>query len=130
MSLDNGGFALPHMDLSELRWFSDRGRAVQRLYTSEQCDVIVVGWEAGQESSYHEHGVSESIVVVVEGRITAESEGAARVLGPSEVLVTPRGSFHRMRNEGPGKAVTFHVYAPPMQGGVSAPYIDHTAPDN
>ncbi|GAA1973001.1 cupin domain-containing protein [Kitasatospora viridis] len=123
-------FALPSMDLAALRWFDPAGRAVQRLHASEQCDVIVVGWEAGQQSSYHDHGVSESVVIVVEGRITAESEGATRVLGPAEVLVTPRGAHHRMRNDGPERAVTFHVYAPPMSGGVSAPYRDHTTPSD
>ncbi|MFD7709627.1 cysteine dioxygenase [Streptomyces sp. NPDC059785] len=120
-------FPLTQANLKDMLWFAEEGRAVQRLYTSEQCDVILVGWEEGQQSSYHDHGTSESVVLVVEGHITAESEGQERVLGPSETLVTPQGAHHRMRNDGPGRAVTFHVYAPPMQGGVSAPYIDHAS---
>lgn len=119
-------FPLSAADVAALRWFDPRGRAAQRLYASEQCDVLLVGWEPGQQSSYHDHGPSESVVFVLEGRITAESEGAERTYGPSSLVVTPRSAHHRMRNDGPDRAVTLHVYAPPMQGSVSQPYRDRT----
>jgi quercetin dioxygenase-like cupin family protein len=120
-------FPLVGVDLAALRWFDPRGRAVQRLYASAQCDVLLVGWEPGQQSSYHEHGGSESVVYVLEGRITAENEGVKRVYGPFSVVITPRAAYHRMSNDGPEPAMTLHIYAPPMPGGVSQPYRDHTA---
>jgi cysteine dioxygenase len=118
-------FPLAAIALTSLRWYDPNGRAAQRIYSSDQCDILLVGWEPGQQSSYHDHGGSESVVLVLEGRITAESEGAERTYGPSTVMVTPRSVYHRMRNDGPDRAMTLHIYAPPMPGGVSAPYRDH-----
>jgi oxalate decarboxylase/phosphoglucose isomerase-like protein (cupin superfamily) len=43
-----------------------------------------------------------------------------------EVLVTPRGVHHEMRNDGPEPASTLHVYAPPTGRPVSPPFIDRT----
>jgi cysteine dioxygenase len=130
MTGTTNGFPLVAAELDGLHWFDVAGRAAQRLYSSDRCDVLLVGWEPGQSSSYHDHGHSESVVLVMEGRITAESEGGERVYGPSSLVVTPRSAHHRMRNDGPGRAVTLHVYAPPMQGGVSQPYRDHTTPSD
>lgn len=120
-------FPLAGVDIAALRWFDSAGRAAQRVYTSDQCDVLLVGWEPGQQSSYHGHGRSESVVFVVEGRITAESEGGEQEYGPLSLVVTPQSARHRMRNDGPERALTLHIYAPPMDGGVSQPYRDHTS---
>lgn len=108
-------------------WFSSEGRAVQRLHASEESDVLLVCWEPGQGTSYHDHGISESLVIILEGELGFRSHDEERTARPFEVLICPRGAAHQMRNASKSRAVTLHVYSPPLVGPVSHPYIDKSA---
>jgi quercetin dioxygenase-like cupin family protein len=117
---------MPAFDCRDLAWFSSAGRAVQRLYAAGPCEVLLVCWAAGQRSSSHDHGHSESVVVIVEGRLVAVEDGVERECGPGSVIVTPVGSTHQLRKDSAEPAMSVHVYAPPVTGEVSQPFRDLT----
>jgi quercetin dioxygenase-like cupin family protein len=112
--------------LAQASRFASEGRMVQRLHRSPEADVLLVCWEPGQRTRYHDHGRSESTVVVLAGRLRVRSGADERHVGPHDLVVTPRGAFHEMQNDGAQRAMTLHVYAPPLEGPISAPFIDHT----
>jgi cysteine dioxygenase len=110
--------------------FSEQGRSVTRLYQSAESDILLVCWEPGQTSSVHDHGVSESIVLVLEGCITV-ADGQKRTIevGPGELVVTPPERVHQMMNKSANRAVTLHLYAPPLKPSrpLSQPFRDCNA---
>jgi quercetin dioxygenase-like cupin family protein len=113
------------IDPREFELFSTEGRSAVRLYTSDHCDVLMVCWEPGQISSFHSHGPSESIVQVLRGELEVRGDGIEpmRIRG-GEVVVTPTGTRHQLRNAGSDRLVTLHVYSPPMQTPMSGPIAD------
>jgi quercetin dioxygenase-like cupin family protein len=113
------------IDARELEHFDPAARSIVRLYTSATCDVMLVCWEPGQVSSFHDHGPSESIVQVVRGVLEVRGDGAEPMrYGAGGIVVTPVGTRHQLANPGPGRLVTFHVYSPPMQTPMSGPLVD------
>lgn len=106
--------------------FSPDGRCVNWLYRSDQCDIMLTCWEPGQTSSYHDHSKSESVVCVMQGRVTVSSEQGQQCYEAGQVIVTPRGVKHQLRNDDDERLVTLHVYAPCLDGYVSKPMNDYT----
>jgi len=112
-------------EISEARWFSPEGRAVTRIFRSEKAELLVVGWEPGQESSRHQHGDSESLVLVLEGEITVNPGTVdVRQARAGTVIATEPRSFHQLRNASDKRCLTLHFYAPSMAGAISAPLLD------
>lgn len=109
--------------------FDGGKRSVIRLYRSQSAEILLVCWEPGQASSYHDHGPSEFIVTVLAGSITVVHEGgASEILTAHQVAVAPRGRKHQLRNAGAGRAMTLHVYAPPLVTPISPPFVDRSQP--
>ena len=106
------------------RTFSPQNRHVSRLYMSPESEVLVVCWEPGQQSSSHSHGNSESIVLVLEGRLIVIAEGRERVVEKHEITITPRGTTHQLINKDKCRAVTLHIYAPSTNAHISHPFRD------
>ncbi len=58
----------------------------------------------------HYHPYSEEFIYVVEGRLTAELDGARHEVGSRHGLFIPKEVRHRLRNEGDADAfVVFHL---------------------
>ena len=113
-------------DISEFSNFSPHGRCVNWLYRSAQCDIILTCWEPGQTSSYHDHLKSESVVYVMQGRVTVLSEEGEQCYEAGHLIVTPEGVKHQLRNDDQGRLITLHVYTPHLEGRVSEPLNDYT----
>jgi quercetin dioxygenase-like cupin family protein len=93
-------------------------------------DVFIVGWEPGQSSSFHNHGASESIVYMLEGSITSNpGRPDEKVVRAGDLVVTPRGTWHQMKNHTSSRAVGLHVYGPNMATNrkMSEPFRDFRA---
>ncbi|OXM87281.1 cysteine dioxygenase [Paenibacillus rigui] len=98
------------------------GRKV--MYQSANVEVIVVHLPQGTETFIHDHGASVGCAFVLEGALTNRIyrlgregyayEEAAHVIEPGKFLYAPRGQIHQMSNAGPGRLVSFHVYAPKL----------------
>ena len=69
------------------------------------------GKSTGAEAEAHEK--SDQILLLLEGELKGEIDGAAVKLKRGDFLVIPAGVKHRFSNEGTDEAVTFNVYAPP-----------------
>jgi cysteine dioxygenase len=108
-------------DLSTFVNFSPEGRCVNWLYRSEQCDILLVGWEPGQSSSYHDHLDSESVVFVISGHVTVISEDERQRFSPGNVIVTPKGARHQLINNEAERLITLHLYSPCLQTPISPP---------
>ena len=104
--------------------FSPEKRYVTRLYRSKEAEILVVCWEPGQSSSAHSHGDSESIVMVLEGKILVTLASKEQELEKHQIVVTPRGVQHRMANVSDGRSVTLHIYAPSTSTPISQPFRD------
>jgi quercetin dioxygenase-like cupin family protein len=105
--------------------FSSERRHVTRLYRSPQCEVMVVGWEKGQASSAHRHLGSVSTVVVLAGAISVRNgSGAPRLFGIGGLCVTPDSMEHQIENRSDARAVTLHIYCPPLKDDMPQPFLD------
>ena len=104
--------------------FSPDNRFVTRLYKSAASEILIVCWEPGQKSSTHSHGESESIVMVLEGKMKVRTGEQERVLSKYEIVITPRGMTHQMTNDPSCRSVTLHIYAPSTKTPVSQPFRD------
>lgn len=117
-------------DLALFTNFSPVARCVNWLYRSEQCDILLVCWEPGQASSYHDHVRSESVVYVMQGRVTVVSEKGEQSHQAGEVVVTPQGAKHQLRNDTQERLVTLHVYTPRLETPISEPVNNYTHLEN
>lgn len=108
--------------LKNFRHFSENGRCVNHLYHSKESDILLVCWEPFQESSYHDHGDSESIVYILEGSVKVISQGVEKVFQKGEVIITPVGEKHKMINDSDQRLVSYHIYTPGLKTPISNPY--------
>lgn len=98
------------------------GRAV--VYADDRFEAIVIHLPPGAATAVHDHGASVGCAIVAEGRLTnvlyrCGDDGRlkrtwAEAISPGECMPSPAGVIHRMRNDGETRAVSLHVYAPPL----------------
>ncbi|WP_164491674.1 cysteine dioxygenase [Staphylospora marina] len=85
-------------------------------------EAVVVCLPEHVETPVHGHGDSICCVQVLEGTVTnrlrspdaPEEIVDERTFRSGEFLHTLRGQIHSMYNPGPGRAVTLHLYTPPL----------------
>jgi cysteine dioxygenase len=92
------------------------------LHQSDHAEVILIHMPQGSQTFIHDHGASVGCALIVEGRMTnavyrVDSYGYACESGDislqeQQFLFAPRGQVHQMRNAGPSRMISFHVYAP------------------
>lgn len=95
-------------------------RVYERLLRAEELEVWVLGWEAGQQTIWHDHGGSSGCLRVVQGELVEEyrapsgrlrrrqlATGTASAFGPAHV--------HNVRREVCGPAISIHTYSPPLR---------------
>ena len=105
--------------------FSTERRHVTRLDGSDVTEVYVVGWEPGRESSLHSHDESKSIVTVLAGTVTiSDGDATPEELPVGGILITPAGCMHKVANHSGRRAVTLHVYTPPLNVPMPQPFVD------
>ena len=69
----------------------------------------------------HRHATHDLTVVVLRGRGTFNREGRAMSLRAGDAVVIPRGEAHWFANGGRGAAVSFVIFAPPLDAPDSVP---------
>ena len=93
------------------------------LRRDEQAEVLLQFWSPGQASGFHDHGRTVGVAEVLEGTIeeTVLRAGRGPVGKPRSFLYSAGGSLvfedgklHRMRCTPEGRAVTLHIYSPPL----------------
>jgi mannose-6-phosphate isomerase-like protein (cupin superfamily) len=99
-------------------------RCWRMVALTERFEAWVVAWPVGGAIELHDHGRSDGVVVVAAGRLVetslrldADGGPAARsipVASGDHVLFGP-GHVHDLVNEGPGRALSVHVYTPALR---------------
>ncbi|WP_127587625.1 cysteine dioxygenase [Paenibacillus koleovorans] len=100
------------------------GRRV--LYRNEHVEAILVHLPPGGETLLHDHGQSICTAIVLEGRLLNECYEpqadasftlfASQPIEADGYLVSVPDDFHRMSNPFHDRAVSLHLYAPPLSG--------------
>ena len=105
--------------------FSDRTYTRTVLHRTAGWEVLLVGWLPGQRTPRHGHGESFGATCVLEGTLTEEEYRLApdgqvlkserRKHGAGSVFHEQPHTIHRVEHAGRVRAVSLHLYAPPLQ---------------
>jgi cysteine dioxygenase len=96
------------------------------LFRSKETEAVLIHLPYGQETYIHDHGFSIGCAKVLEGVLTnriyrLDAYGypvfAAETISMTGSLFSaPMRQIHQLRSIGPGRAVSFHLYAPALSG--------------
>jgi mannose-6-phosphate isomerase-like protein (cupin superfamily) len=99
-------------------------RCWRTVAVTGRFEAWVVAWPMGGAIELHDHGRSAGVVVVASGRLVETSlhrdaggalaERLTTVASGDHVLFGP-GHVHDLVNEGPGPALSVHVYTPALR---------------
>ena len=97
-------------------------RRFARLLHTPAYEAWLIGWEAPADLDLHDHGGSQGAFHVVEGTLV---EAHTDLVDPAPLRTLPIGTgegrqvtatrVHRVWNPGPSRAVSVHVYSPPLR---------------
>ena len=104
--------------------FSDQGYARTPLFRSTGWEALLVGWLPGQRTARHGHGESYGLTCVLEGTLCeAEyrlapggqvTKAERRKYGVGSVFHEQPHTIHHVEHAGRVRAVSLHLYAPPL----------------
>lgn len=105
----------------EIEWHAGDLRRFARLLHTPAYEAWLIAWEAAADLELHDHGGSQGAFHVVEGALveaqtdlTEPAPLRTLPIGTSEGRQVPATRVHRVWNPGPGRAVSVHVYSPPL----------------
>lgn len=108
-------------------------RCWRTISATNRYEAWVVAWPVGGSIELHDHGDCSGAVVVASGRLVESSlrTGAHGRLEPVTLAVATGGHVvfgpghvHDLVNEGPGPALSVHVYSPALR---TMTYFDRRA---
>lgn len=115
---------LAELELGEYRCFSNEGYARNTVLKTDQFELVVICWQAGQRSTIHDHGESQCLYLVTGGTMTEEvyeraGNGDARLTltrdwGQGAITIADGPTIHRVCNHTDEDLVTVHLYSPPL----------------
>jgi cysteine dioxygenase len=105
--------------------FSDQGYTRTVLHRTVGWEVLLVGWLPGQRTAAHGHGESFGATCVIDGTLIEVEYRLApggqvlkserRRHGPGSVFREQPHTIHRVEHAGRVRAVSLHLYAPPLR---------------
>jgi mannose-6-phosphate isomerase-like protein (cupin superfamily) len=95
-------------------------RVYERLWADERIEVWAIAWMPGHDTGFHDHDESAGAFCVAEGelveeRLTLGGTPLRRRIGPGDTVEFGPSHVHRVRNAGAERAVSVHVYSPPLR---------------
>jgi hypothetical protein len=95
------------------------GRWHVRLRVTDHYDVWLIGWGVDSRVELHDHGASAGAIAVVRGTLVEHTPRPSggfrhRHIPMGGVRGFEAGHLHDVVNEGPGVALSAHVYSPPL----------------
>jgi cysteine dioxygenase len=117
--------ALDLRTLASRARFSDRAYTRTMIHRTAGLEVMVAGWLPGQRTATHGHGESFGLTCVLEGTLTEVEYRLApggqvkkaerRKHGPGGVFHEQPDTIHHVEHAGRVRAVSLHLYAPPLE---------------
>jgi hypothetical protein len=107
-------------------------RCWRTVAVTDRFEAWVVAWPVGGAVELHDHGGSGGAVVVASGCLVETSLHPGRDAGPVDRttriaegghLVFGPGHVHDLVNDGPGPALSVHVYTPALR---TMNFFEHT----
>ena len=105
--------------------FSDQSYTRTVLHRTQGWEVLLVGWLPGQRTATHGHGESFGATCVLEGTLIEVEYRLARggqvrkserrKHGPGAVFHEQPHTIHHVEHTGRVRAVSLHLYAPPLR---------------
>lgn len=94
----------------------------RRTVLFENADHTVTLVQVNGVVKPHVHAAHDEIIHVLEGGGTFAVDGAAREVGPGDVIVIPRGAVHAFKNRGPEPTAALSIFTPRLD------WSDHLPP--
>lgn len=110
-------------------FFSQRSYTRNLIEKTADFELMVLCWEAGQHTPVHDHDGSEGWMLVISGDITEKLLKKQSVNGFNQTQaalketlchagqlshINDTKGLHSVHNAGKGRAVSLHLYAPPI----------------
>jgi len=116
-----------HFDLDALKQFQEAEYSRNLVLKTAQMEIILTCWKPGHETPLHDHGISEGVALVIEGELFCQEvfpDGFTQQsqITTGEVIFTPKGVSHLLRNNSSQNAVTLNIYTPPLDA--NAKFLD------
>jgi predicted metal-dependent enzyme (double-stranded beta helix superfamily) len=112
-------------DLAAKACFSDQSYTRTILHRSPAWEALLVGWLPGQCTARHGHGESFGLTCVLEGSLVEVeyrlapggqvTKAERRKHGRGSVFHEQPHTIHHVEHAGRVRAVSLHLYAPPLQ---------------
>jgi len=106
------------------------GRVYETIWSDEHVNAWVIRWSENSDTGFHDHDVSASGIVVVEGSVVEErlalsGPPVVRRFSAGQSFHLSASAIHRVHHDAAAPALTIHAYSPPLrrQG------VYRTAPD-
>lgn len=113
-------------EIQPYRHFQTEKYARNRIFSNAFVEILILAWLPGQETLIHDHNGSHGVVRIFEGTITEtkytfDESGKIQIGSDQNVSAgmlagVGEPDIHKLGNEGAEKAISIHVYAPPLKG--------------
>ena len=95
------------------------------LHKDAHFELILICWEHGQETKIHDHNGEDCWVYLLEGLMEEvyytfnkkhqlQEIGARNILPQQLTFMNDTIGYHKLRNSHPGKSISLHLYAKPI----------------
>ena len=102
------------------------------IYKSDNFELILLCWEAGQETPIHCHSGEECWMYLIEGEIEevqyqkhkngdVEAKGIRKIANQQQAYINDAIGLHKLKNNSKGRTISLHLYAKPIE---SCSYFD------
>jgi Cysteine dioxygenase type I len=102
-------------------WIRGARRSYTQLLQTDLYDAWMISWLPSGNLELHDHGGSLGAVAVASGKLVEAYTDLRwrhpvrhRVINHPETITIPRTRVHEVSNPGPERAVSVHVYSPPL----------------
>jgi hypothetical protein len=95
-------------------------RVYETIWSDEHVNAWVIRWSEDSDTGFHDHDVSASGIVVLEGavaeeRLSLSGPPVARRFAAGQAFYLSPSAIHRVRHDGAAPALTIHAYSPPLR---------------
>ena len=95
-------------------------RVYETIWSDEHVNAWVIRWSARSDTGFHDHDVSASGIVVVEGAVVEErlalgGPAVVRRFSAGQSFHLSASAIHRVRHDAAAPALTIHAYSPPLR---------------